>query len=197
MVLTAKERCVLRLLAISSAKDYSINDVARKCRIAPNGAYKMLAKLESQGVLRAKPIANIKAYKLDFTNEKTVRVLELAFMPDAIEGRVKLRAGDLQPMRAVTQACILFGSYITTKKEPGDLDVLFVLKRASFEAYKRALGKVQDIVPVRMQDVVQTAGDLQQNIRKENPIVTEALQNGIVLWGFDALVKVIKNANHG
>lgn len=195
MVMTVKEKRVLRLLITSFVKERSINDVARECHITPNGAYKILTKLEKDEILKAKSIANIRAYRLDFDNEKTTRVLELALIPGALEGRVKHRVTDLQPMKAVTQACILFGSYITTKKEPGDLDVLFLLKKTEFEAYKQALGKVQDIVPVKVQDVVQTADDLKQNIKKNDPIVTEALWNGVALWGFDALVKVIKNAS--
>lgn len=194
MILTMNEKHVLRFLAASTGKDYSINDIAKTCKLTPNGAHKLLAKLEKEALLKAKPIANIKAYGLDFESEKTARVLELAFMPDALEGRVKLRAEDLKQLKAVTKACILFGSYITTKKEPGDLDVLFVLERKNFEAYKQALSKVQDITPVKIQDVVQTTDDVEQNLKKSDPIVVAALREGIVLWGFDVLVQVIKNA---
>lgn len=193
MILTVNERRALRLLAVSFGKERSINDIARECLITPNGAYKILTKLEKEGVLKAKQIANIKAYRLDFNNEKTVRVLELAFMPDALEGRVKLRTTDLQLMRPVTQACILFGSYITSKKEPGDLDVLFVLKQTKFAVYKQALDKVRDRIPLKMQDVVQTTHDLQENLKKGDPVIVEALRNGITLWGFEVLVEAIKN----
>ena len=195
MILTVNEKRVLRFLAASTGKDYSINDIAKMCRLTPNGAHKLLTKLEKEGVMKAKAIANLKVYKLDFESEKTTLVLELAFMPDALEGRVKMRAEDLKPLKAATKACVLFGSYIATKKEPGDLDALFVLKRSNFEVYKQALAKVQDIAPVKIQDVVQTTDDLRQNLKKNDPIVTEALRNGVVLWGFDVLVQVIRNAS--
>lgn len=195
MMLTVNEKKVLRFLAISLVNSYSINDIARACKLTPNGAYKLLAKFENEGVLIAKKIANIKAYRLNFNSEKTTLVLELAFMSDKIEGRIKLRAEDIKPLRDVTKACVLFGSYITTKKEPGDLDALFVLEKKNFETYKKALSRVQDITPVKIQDVVQTPNDLEQNLKKEDPIVTVALREGIVLWGFGALVDVIKNVN--
>lgn len=195
MILTIKEKRVLRLLAASLREEYSINDVSRKCHITPNGAYKILVKLEKEGIVKTKPIANIKAYRLDFSSEKTTCVLELAFIPDVLPGRVKIRGGDLQPMKPVTQACILFGSYITPKKEPEDLDVLFVVQRGNFEAYKRALTRVQDITPVKIQDIVQTTEDLNENIKKSDPIIAEALRNGMVLWGFAVLVEEIKNAS--
>lgn len=195
MILTMNEKRVLRFLATSTGKDYSINDIAKACELTPNGAYKLLVKMEKETVLKVKPIANLKAYKLDFESEKTARVLELAFISDALEGRIRMRAEDLTQLKAATKACVLFGSYITTKKEPGDLDVFFVLERKNFEAYKQALSKVQDITPVKIQDVVQTTGDVEQNLKKGDPIVVAALREGIVLWGFDVLVQVIKNAS--
>jgi len=193
MILTVNEKHVLRFLATSIGKDYSINEIARICQLTPNGAYKLLAKLEKEGVLKAKPIANLKAYHPDFENEKTARVLELAFMPDALDGRVKSRADDLKPLKAITQACIIFGSYITTKKEPGDLDILFILKRANFEAYKTTLSRAQDITPIKIQDVVQTIDDARQNLKKGDPVVAGALCKGIVLWGQDIIIQVIKS----
>lgn len=195
MVLTMNEKYVLRFLIVSTGKDYSINDVAKACKLTPNGAYKLLTKLEREGILKAKPIANIKSYKLNFESEKTVKVLELALMPDAIEGRMKLRADDLKPLKAITKACILFGSYITNKKEPGDLDVLFIVEKKDFTAYKKTLLKVQDITPIKIQDIVQTTEDIDKNLRKEDPIIVVSLRDGIVLWGFDTLVEVIKNVS--
>lgn len=193
-MLTQNQKRVLRFLATRLGKDQSINEVAKACSIAPNGAYKILAKLEREGVLKAKQVANIKSYTLNFEHEKTVRVLELALIPDTLEGRIKARADDLQPLKPLTQACVLFGSYITAKQRPGDLDILFILERTNFEAYKQALAKVQDRVPVHVQDVVQTRNDIAQNLKKNDPVVIAALRHGVVLWGFDALVKAIKHA---
>ncbi|MBS3176403.1 hypothetical protein J4457_04150 [Candidatus Woesearchaeota archaeon] len=194
MILTANEKCVLRFLAVSITKEMSMNDVGRACGVSSGGAFKILTKLEKEGVLKAKSISNIKIYSLDFQNEKTARVLELALIPDSFEERVKLRMEDLKLLKTLTEACILFGSYVTTKKKPGDLDVLFVLDRKNFGAYKQTLVKVQDITPVKIHDVVQTTLDLEQNLKKNDMIIIPALKNGIVLWGFDILVQVIKNA---
>lgn len=194
MILTENEKRVLRFLA-ATEKDYSINDVAKACGITPNGAYKMLRKLEKEGVLLAKHIANIKAYKPDFQNEKTARIYELAFMPDAIQGRLKLRSDDLERLKAVTKACVIFGSYITAKQKPEDLDALFVVEKNDFESYKKVLAKVQDIAPVKIHGVVQTTEDMRQNLKKNDHIITEALQKGVALWGFDTIVKVIKKCH--
>ncbi|MDD4877928.1 MAG: winged helix-turn-helix domain-containing protein [Candidatus Nanoarchaeia archaeon] len=194
MTLTQNEKKVLRLLAASRNEDYSINEIAKQCGITPNGAYKILVKLEKEGILKKKQIANIIAYKLNFDNEKTMLMLELSFVPDILEGRVKLRAEDLEPLKAVAKACIVFGSYITPKQKPGDIDIMFILDKSQFQDYKKKLSNVQDIMPVKIQDVVQTDEDLQQNLKKGDVIVKEALQNGIVLWGYKTITEAVKNA---
>ncbi len=194
MILTLNEKRVLRFLATSPNRDYSINGIAKACGITPNGAYRLLNKLMMLCILKLKPIANISSYKLDFSKEKTESILGLAFMPDLLEGRIKPRELDLASLKASTKACVLFGSYITAKQKPNDLDVLFVVERKDFALFKRELAKVQDIIPLKIHDVVQTEDDLRQNLKKNDPIVIEALRGGIVLWGSDILVKVIKDA---
>src|SRR3972149_4300712 len=79
---------------------------------------------------------------------------ECKLAPDALEGRVKLRAEDLQRLKSTTKVCILFGSYITAKEKPGDLDVLFILEKTNFEAYKQSLAKAKDLIPIKIQDVI-------------------------------------------
>lgn len=195
MILTQNEKGVLRLLATSIGKHLSINDIGKACGLSSGGAFKILAKLENEGILKSIAIANIKAYTLNFEHEKTIRVLELAFIPDRLEGKIKMRADDLHHLKKLTKACVLFGSYITPKQMPGDLDALFLVEKKNFAAYKGVLAKVQDIVPVKIQDVVQTPDDFEKNLKKRDPIITSALLQGIALWGFDVLVRGVKNAS--
>ena len=191
MLLTANKKKVLRLLCLN--KDLSVNEVAKECKITPNGAYKILKKLEKEEVLKVKEIANIKAYKLNFSDKKTLLVLQLAFMSDNLSERIRLRAEDVAPLKEVTSICILFGSYITEKQKPGDLDALLVLEKKEFKQYKQIFSKVQDIVPIKIQDIIQTREDLKRNLLRNDPIVLEAVRNGIVLWGYETLAEVIKN----
>ncbi len=161
--------------------------------ISPNGAYKILKTFEKEGILEARAIAHIKSYRLLFENEHTARLLALAFS-DRLEGRAALRSQDLQRLKSVTKACVIFGSYITKKTKPEDLDVLFVLDKENFSQYKKQLASVQDITPVRIHDVIQTIEDLHQNLLKHDLIVIDSLREGVVLWGIDIVVRVIMDA---
>ena len=110
------------------------------------------------------------------------------------EDRIRYRAEDLKPLREITKICILFGSYATAKKEPSDLDALFVFDRANYKEYKKRLADIKDITPVKIHDVIQTEEDLITNIKKKSKAVLNALKNGIILWGQETIIRVIKNA---
>lgn len=191
-MLTRNETRIIRLLA-TTKEILSINAIAKNVRTAPNGAYKTLNKLEKESIIKSKIVGNMKTYKLNFEDEKTKRVLELSFIPKKKEERIKQREADLIELKKITKVCILFGSYITKKKLPHDLDVLVVLEKEDFNDYKKTLEKVQERTPLKIHDVVQTKDDVINNIVRGDAIISIAIQIGVVLWGYDTLVEVIKN----
>lgn len=191
-MLTNNEKKVLRLILTAFDRDYSINNVAKECNLAPNGAYKILKKFEKERILKVKNIANIKSYRIDFDNEKTDSIIDLTLVPK-LEVRIKYRLEDFKGLKEITKACILFGSYINLKKEPKDLDVLFALDKNKFREYKKRLAHVKDIVPVKIHDILQTEQDLKNNILNKDKVILQILMTGIILWGRKTIIKVIKN----
>lgn len=191
-MLTNNEKKVLRLLLTAFDRDYSINNIAKECNLAPNGAYKILKKFEKEGILKAKNIANIKSYKINFEDEKAGNILELALIP-TLESRLKYRAEDFKDLKQITIACILFGSYADLKKEPHDLDVMFIIDKNKFKEYKEKLAEIKDLLPIKVHDILQTKEDLRNNISSKDKVILEILRNGIIFWGRKTIIKVIKN----
>jgi DNA-binding Lrp family transcriptional regulator len=189
-MLTDNEKNVLRFLLNAFDTEYSINNIAKQCNLAPNGALKILKKFEKEGILKVKKIANIKSYKINFDNDKTEAVLELT-LTSTLEGRMKNRFDDIKELKESTEACILFGSYIS-KQNPQDMDVLFVL--SNFKEYRRKLRAIKEVLPVKVHDVIQTEDDLKKNILDKDKVITEILKTGIIFWGQRTLIKVIKDA---
>jgi len=195
MLLTKNEKKVLRFLAANPGNDYSINQIAKQCKMSPNGTYKLLKKQEQQGILKAKHIANIISYKLDFSSERTEKVLEFAFMPEINTGKIKAREEDLEVLKKITKICILFGSYTTTKAKPKDIDIFFIVEKRNYEQYKIYLQKAKDRIPLQVQDIVQTEKDLYNNLSLKDSVVVNILKSGNVLWGADKIVNIIKNVH--
>ena len=194
-MLTVNEKKVLRLLFAAIDEDYSINAIARECGLAPNGAAKILKKFEQEGVLRAKGIANIKAYRIDFGNQKTQAILELVMIPE-IKGRLQHRLEDLEDMKKTAKACIAFGSYINQGKEPNDIDLIFIIDKEEFKQYKSKLSRLRQILPVKLHELIQTEEDLKSNILKKDKIILGALRTGIMLWGQKLIIELVQNARN-
>lgn len=193
-MITNNEKKILKFLLANFNSDYSINEIAKKCGLAPNGAYEILKKFGEKEILTYKKIANSKSYKINFDSRETNKLLELALIPDYKESKIKYRYNDLKSLEDMTDLCIIFGSYATKKEKPNDIDILFVIKKLDYKKYSEALGKVKRILPLKLHDVIQTKEDLTKNIKKEERLIIEAISEGIVLWGHEFLIEVIKNA---
>ncbi|HLD54986.1 MAG TPA: nucleotidyltransferase domain-containing protein [Candidatus Nanoarchaeia archaeon] len=191
-MITKNESKVLRMLLMAFGEEYSINRIAKVCGLSPNGALKTLRKFESQGILTVKKIANINSYKINFSNNKTKNILELALIPEIPE-KIKYRYDDLGPLKKITEIGIIFGSYITDKQKPTDIDLFFVLDKKNFNEYKTLSKKIYFTMPLKVQDVLQTKKDLKENILKKDKVIIEIFRKGIILWGYDKIIKFFEN----
>lgn len=193
-MMTCNEKKVLRFLLANFDSDYSINEISKHCSLSPNGAYEMLKKFEKKGVLMHKQIANARSYKINFSNLEAEKTLELSLMPDYQKPKIKYRHADLKDLEKISKLCIIFGSYLT-KKEPNDIDILFVIKKADYKKYSELLEKIKQSIPFKVHDIIQTKEDLIKNIKKQDKIIKEILANGTVLWGHGFFIEVIKNVS--
>ncbi len=193
-MLTLNEKKVLRVLLTLFGESYSINQIAKKCAITPNGTLKILRKFEKEGLLQSKKIANILSYFLDFNNEKTKNILELALNED-LAGRIKFRYEDLKKLKDITEVCILFGSYIDLKKEPNDLDILFILNKMQFKKYKKESLQIYKTIPIKVHDILQTEEDFKKNIGNKDKVIIEILKTGKILWGSKKVISIIEDGN--
>ena len=192
-MITDNEKKILRFLLANFNKDYSINEIAKNCKLAPNGAYEILKKFENTRVLFSKKIANLRSYKINFKSIEASKLLEIILIPDYNKSKIYYRYRDLKPLEKITKLCIIFGSYTIEKENPNDIDILFVLRKKDYKNYTQTLDKVRAIMPYKLHDIIQTKGDLSRNIRKGDKIVIETISKGIVLWGHEFLIKVIKD----
>jgi len=192
-MITTNEKKVLRFLLVNFAKDYSINEIAKRCSLAPNGAYEILKKFEEKGILSPKKISNVKSYKINFVSKEAIKLLELMLIPNYKEDKISYRYNDLKPLEEISSLCIIFGSYITQKEKPDDIDVLLVIKKENYRKYSRILEKVKRTLPIHLHDIIQTKEDLSKNIKKREKIILKAISEGLILWGHEFLIEVIKN----
>jgi len=191
---TANERAVLRFL-MTSFNYKSINDIAKECSLAPNGAYKILKKLEKLGIVYYEDVGRIKAYKINFNNPLTLSYLEVALTDERVnEAKIKVRISDLEGLKKICKTAIIIGSYITDKKNPNDIDMVFVFNKDKFNVFRKTLNKAMEFIPYKIHDILQTPEDIVNNLKRQDKIIISAIKNGVVLWGYDFIARSIKNA---
>jgi len=190
--MTENEKKVLKLLFFAFGEIYSINRIAKECNLAPNGALKILRKLDNEGILKFKNIGNMKSYMLNFENEKTKNIIKLALIPE-LKGKIKFRADDLKPLKEIAKVCIIFGSYADLKKEPNDIDIFFMIEDKRFNAFKKETSLIYKTMPIKVHDVLQTEGDVIKNLREKDKVIIELFKTGIILWGLDKIIKIVEH----
>jgi len=193
-MLTKNEKKVIRTLLFSFGEEYSINEIARRCNLAPNGALKILKKFAEEGIIILKKIGNISSYLINFTNSKTRSILELSLIEEA-NNKIKNRTEDLKELQKITEAAIIFGSYIIEKENPEDIDLFFLLNKENFRKYKEEAKKIYPAMPIKVHDVLQTSEDLEKNILKKDKVIIEILRRGFILWGQNKIIEAIKNGH--
>ncbi len=193
-MLTQNEKNILKFL-MTSFNHYSINDISKENKLAPNGAYKILKKLEKLGVAYSTNIGKIKSYKINFKNKLTINYLEIALSDERIhDAKIKIRIQDFKELMAICKAAVIFGSYINEKKKPNDIDIVFVIDKDKYKEYKNILEKIKEIIPYKIHDVIQTPQDVANNLKEQDKIIINAIRNGVVLWGYDIIAGCVKNA---
>ena len=191
---TANERKILRFL-MTSFSYISINDIAKECDLVPNGAYKILKKLERIGIIYYEDIGRIKAYKIKYDNTLTLSYLGIALTDERInEAKIKVRIRDFEKLKDICKTVIIIGSYITDKKDPNDIDIVFVFEKDKHNKFIKTLDDTREIIPYKIHDIIQTPEDIINNLKEKDKIIISAIRNGVVLWGYDFIARSVKNA---
>ena len=156
-----------------------------------------MLKLEKEDIVYYEEIGKIKAYKINFNNPLILSYLEIVLKDKRLsEAKVKVRIKDLQDLTGICKSAAIFGSYVTQKKNPSDIDIMFVFEPNNLRLFNKKLDKIRELVPYKIHDVIQAEHDLVNNIKKEDKIITGIIREGVILWGFDVIARSIKNAAH-
>ncbi|MFH1072448.1 MAG: winged helix-turn-helix domain-containing protein [Nanoarchaeota archaeon] len=185
------ESRILRFLVKHFSEKHSINQLAKHANMTPMGMYKLLKRLEQEGVLIPEHIANAVFYRIDFASDFAKKRAALALFEKPQNAYAAVQVKDLERLKPCSQAAVLFGSVLKKGEKAGDIDVLFIVRQGNYPNFSKALESLQRLKPKRISPVIQTHEDFMQNLRKQDKVIIDALQTGIVLWGHDTIVEAI------
>ncbi len=189
------EKRMLSFLTRHYTEKCSINQLAKRIGMTPKGAHKLLKRLESEGLIIPQRLANATFYSLNFASDLARKNAELALFDEIPLPYAQVQAKDLERLRPVACAAILFGSVLDKGERAADIDLLAVVEEHSYAAFQQALEKIQRLKPKRIQAVLQTPSELAANLKKADRVLLEILATGKVLWGHEIIVNAIREAS--
>lgn len=175
---------------------FNVNQIARMLRISVGSAYKILKSLDKKSVVISQKIGNGIYYALNLDNKEAKNITELVLIESRNKSLAKNRhasiyAKDLKNAEKLSKAIILFGS-ILDSKDAKDVDTLFIINRGKSKPVEDFCMKLSNLRPKRVNPLLMTMADFRNNIKKQDKVVTDILKRGIILFGEDAAIDILR-----
>ena len=175
---------------------FNVNQISRELKISVGSAYKILKSLEKKSVLVSRKIGNGIYYVLNLDNKEAENITELVLIESRNKSLSKnshasIYAKDFKDGEKLSKAIILFGS-ILESKDAKDVDILFIIDKGKSKAVEDFCMKLSNLRPKRTNPLLMTMADFKKNIKKQDKVIADILKKGIILFGEDAVIDILR-----
>jgi len=188
--LSDKEIEILLVLFKDFSTDYNANNITKKIRITPAGAFKAMKKLEKKRLTTGKKMGKAVFYKLNLDDYYTFRTMETLLISESRE-KASRWLKEFKDLFNHVEIAIIFGSIIKYPKKANDIDLLVIFRKEKNNIVNKIIDKRRVLLIKAIHLVKQTPEDLNKNLK--NKVILSAIKNGYILHGYDKLLEVIKN----
>lgn len=191
---TKNEMRVLLTLFKDVHTNYNSNNLSKMLGLTPMGTLKIMKKMERQAILSSRRLGKAVFYRLTLESEYTRSLIRFLLSKEAEESlpRVRRWVKELRRLQGDARIGIIFGS-VLRKEDYADVDLLLVLDQSQDQKANKAIKDMDSVSAKNIHAVKQTLADLQENIARKDKVVINALKTGIVIFGYDKLIGVVKS----
>jgi DNA-binding Lrp family transcriptional regulator len=192
--ITGNEMKVLIALFKDFNTRYNANNLSKTLSLTSMGTLKILKKMEKQNILKSEQIGKAVFYKPNLEGYP-LTYLTLLLQKEAEDSlpRIKRWVKEFRKLESVADFGILFGSVIS-KDNANDIDFFLVTNQKQNNNVNKTVSELQRLTTKKIHVVKQTKEDLITNLKQKNKVLLEIIKKGIVLFGYDKLIEVIKFA---
>lgn len=190
--LTKKENEVLLILFKDFSQNYNANFISKIVGITPRGALKILKNLKKRKLLISKQFGKAVFYKINLEDYYTFRTIETLLIQEARE-KVSRWLFEFEDLFKDIEIAIIFGSIVRIPKKARDIDLILIFSQKKLKQVKNFIERKNKILIKPIHPIMQTIGDIKNNLKKKTPAVLNALRHGYILHGYDKLIEAIKN----
>ena len=190
--LTINESKVIDLLIRNWSERISMNEVAKRLKLSPMGAYKILKKLEKQKILFFEQIGQSKYYKINLKEQVSRKTAEFVLSQHDLNPFAKVCSEDFKKLNSSAECTILFGSTVTKGIDANDIDIFCVVKKQKYKLLRNNVQELQKNISKHIQLVVQTFEDMVRNFKKKDPVLLDIIKKGVFLSGQEVILEGIQ-----
>lgn len=188
-MLSEKEKQILLLLFKDFTTKYNARSISAKVAMSPRGALKALKELERQQLVHAEPFGKAIQYSLNNTSLLAKKTIELFLLEEA-EQKSKRWLEEFKKFEEA-EILLLFGSVVRNEKNYNDIDLLIVIDKEKYKNIQKKIEQKNQILIKKIHPVFQTKKDMEENIKRKDPVLLDAIRTGIILKGWTEVVEVI------
>ncbi len=194
VALTEKEREALLILFKDFTAYHNANSISKFLGTSRVGAFKLFRRLDAQGLLKSQKIGKSIIYKLRLDDDYVKKLVSFLLADEA--NNFKRWKEEFRGLFGKGRIIMLFGSVLRNYEKSNDIDLLVVSARHDKEVDNVLAGKAE-ILPKRLHIIRLTTSELKSNIKRREAAILDIVKTGVILYGQDEYVEVLKNVTSG
>lgn len=186
---------IMKILLKEFYLNHTVSSLAQKLVMSRVGIWKILKRLESSKLIMLSSIGNGKTstyiVKLNWDNIIVEKKLAFLLSEDAVkQERWRFNFAELEKY---VSFLLLFGSILHSPKEARDIDLFAVIhKRKEFKTIDKIILKIQVTQSKKLHCIDLTESEFEQELNNKNKAYFDALAKGVILYGQENFIRLIK-----
>ncbi len=189
--LTQKEKEALIVLFKDFTIFYNAHSISKLLNISHAGAQKIFKRLLKQNLLIDKKIGKAIVYKLKLEDDYARKLIAFLLADEA--NSFRRWKEEFRELSKKAKIVILYGSAIKNYAKANDIDIMIVIDKKDAGEINKIIKQKQEILPKNLHAIKLTYGDMAKNLHAKNKAIIDIIKNGIVIYGQDRYVGLIKN----
>ena len=186
---------IMKILLKEFYLNHTVSSLAQRLVMSRVGIWKILKRLESNKLIMLSSIGDGKtsAYtvRLNWDNILVEKKLAFLLSEDAI--RQERWRSNFAELEKHLSFLLLFGSILHSPKEARDIDIFVVLdNKKEFKTIDKIIIKIQRTQSKKLHFIDLTEGEFEQELNNKNKAYIDALAKGVILYGQENFIKLIK-----
>lgn len=189
------EQKLLKILLKDISIVPTISRLAKEAGMSRVGIWKALKKMEAGRLIVISAIGNgktsAKVAKLSYENPLVEKTLALALAEEAQNNRKWLV--NFEEIGNKADFLVIYGSILHSPEKANDIDLLAVVSnKDNFKILDEYAQNAQKMLLKKVHLISLTPAELKQEFKKPNEAYRDAIRKGIVLFGQEKFIKLIK-----